>query len=324
MSTEWICKLLPLVGLGTKEYIKAGHAAMVLIENVTGKARYFDFGRYVTPEGLGRVRDANTDAELHLPITAQLSAENKLQNLEEFLLWLDAHPQKTHGEGRLLASVCDVIDYAKASAYIQKLQNRGSIPYGAFEKTGSNCARFVTDTILASTNDKKISKALNFNKRFTPSTVGNVEKANTLQETYQVLDGTVKVFKGSAFKENLTNYFHKKSNCNITVLSTKTEKFFSKNLKLQKLSGVGSNAWFEVVSTQLPAFHFNIKRYNDLGEVDYDGVYVSTKFDPSKPFQFTYDSHCKFCHIIQQGKIIKLKNVGTCTQFNSLQKQRSA
>lgn len=325
MSTEWICRLLPLVGLGTKEYIKAGHAALVLIENKTGKARYFDFGRYVTPKGHGRVRGANTDAELYIPIKAQFTTENKLQNFEEFLLWLDANPQKTHGEGRLLASVCDTIDFAMAMAYIEKLQNRGSIPYGAFEKTGSNCARFVTDTILASTNDKKIIKALNFNKRFTPSTVGNVEKANTLQETFQVHNGTIEVFKGTAFKENLTNYFHKKkSNSDTGAHSTKTKTSFSKNSHLQKLSGTGSNAWFEIVSAKLPEHHFNIRRYNDLGEVDYDGIYVSATFDPSKPFQFTYDSHCAYCHVIQEGKTIRLESVGTFAQFNSLQKQRSA
>ncbi|WP_432411658.1 DUF6695 family protein [Rasiella sp. SM2506] len=325
MSTEWICKVLPLVGLGTKEYIKAGHAALVLIENETGKVRYFDFGRYVTPKGHGRVRSASTDAELHMPMTAQLSADHTLQNLDEILVWLDANPQKTHGEGRLLASVCDAIDYAKAEAYILELQKRGSIPYGVFGKTGSNCARFVTDTILASTNDKKIIKALNFNKKFTPSTVGNVEKANTLQEAFQVRDGKVELFEGSALKENLTNYFHKKKTESTTAaLMATTERTFSKKFQFQKLSGTGSNAWFEIVATDLPAHHFNIKRYNDLGELDYNGVYISTKFNFSLPYQFTYDSHCEFCTIVQNGEKIKLESLGTLAQFNSLQKQRSA
>ncbi len=39
VTNEWLCKFLPLVGLGTKEYIKAGHAALVLVENKTGNAR---------------------------------------------------------------------------------------------------------------------------------------------------------------------------------------------------------------------------------------------------------------------------------------------
>jgi Family of unknown function (DUF6695) len=325
MSTEWICKVLPLFGLGTKEYIKAGHAALVLVENNTGNARYFDFGRYITPEGHGRVRGANTDAELHMPITAKISVENNIENLEEFLLWLDANPQKTHGEGRLLASVCDTIDFQKAEEYIVNLQNEGSIPYGAFNKKGSNCARFVTDTILAATTDNKIKKALYFNKKFTPSTVGNVEIANTLLQKFQVYNGQIELFNGSALKENLTNYFHKKNTKNESLDAIlNAEKRFSDRPQLQKLEGTGSSAWFEVTETTLPTHHFSIKRYNDRGEEDYHGVYVSTAFDPSKPYQFTYDSHCAFCHILQQGKKIKLESVGTLEQFSSLQKQRSA
>lgn len=325
MSTEWICKILPLMGLGTKEYIKAGHAALVLIENETGKARYFDFGRYVTPKGHGRVRGANTDAELHIPIAPNISIKNELQNLDEILIWLHANPLKTHGDGRLLASVCDSIDFNKAKEFINVLQKRGSIPYSAFGKTGSNCARFVTDTILAATSDKKITKALTINKKFTPSTVGNVVKANTLPQIFEVFNSEVTLFKGTAFKENLTNYFHKKKpESDRARRIGETERNFSKKSWLHKLTGTGSSAWFEIVSTNLPANHFNIKRYNDFGEVDYDGVYISTLFNASMPYQFTYDSHCAQCHVIQQGKKIQLKGLGTLAHFNSLQKQRSA
>ena len=82
VTEEWICKFLPLLGLGTREYIKAGHAAMVLVENESGNAHYYDFGRYVTPEGYGRVRGANTDVELEIPFKAILTSDNSLDNLE--------------------------------------------------------------------------------------------------------------------------------------------------------------------------------------------------------------------------------------------------
>lgn len=325
MSTEWICKLLPLVGLGTTEYIKAGHAAMVLIENKSGKAQYFDFGRYVTPKGYGRVRGANTDAELRIPFTAIISEEGKVLNLDQILLWLDANPQKTHGEGRMLASVCDVIDYKKAETYIAQLQHKGSIPYGAFEKKGSNCARFVTDTILAATEDVKIRKALHFNKKFTPSTVGNVEKAASNAEVFEVFKGTIRPFTGSAFKENLTNYFHRKKADSSTINPSVATLELLNNKALQKLEGTGSSAWFEIMgSTELPEHHFNIRRYNELGEVDFDGVYVSEALDPSQPFQFTYDSHCAFCHILQHNIKIKLDGLGSLASFNLAQKLRSA
>lgn len=319
MSNEWICKILPIVGLGTKDYIKAGHAALVLIENRSGKAKYFDFGRYVTPNGMGRVRGANTDAELQIPIDAKIDAHGNLSNLSEFLLWLEAHPEKTHGEGRLLASVCDFIDFDKAKKYIEALQDRGSIPYGAFVKEGSNCSRFVTDTILTATHDKTIKKTLLFNKKFTPSTVGNVEKAST-GTIYEVFQGTIHQFKGTAFKENLKNYFHKKKSKSFKELGARN----STPAHWQKLSGIGSNAYFEFMQQSLPQYHFRIKRYNDSLDMDYDGVYYSEAFDAEKPYEFTYDSHCQYCHVIQDGVKIQLRSVSTWSQFNSRQKAQTA
>ena len=320
MSDEWICKLLPLVGLGTRDYIKAGHAALILIENKTGIARYFDFGRYVTPKGHGRVRGAITDVELEIPFKAEIGDDGSLANLETFLLWLDKHPEKTRGAGRLLASICDAVNFQLADSFITELQLRGSIPYGAFGKTGSNCSRFVTDTIIEATSEKKIIKALNFNKKFTPSTVGNVEKAS-LGLVYEVLEGHIRRFGGSAFKENLTNYFDRKPN-----LDPSEANFISKlPASAQMLSGIGSNAWFELVQEEgLPSGHFRIRRYNDQHNIDFDGIYVSSKFDASEPYEFTFDSHCGYCHILQNDKKIKLECVGQYTAFSSSQKAHSA
>ena len=318
VSDEWQCKFLPLIGLGTREYIKAGHAAMILIENETGNASYYDFGRYVTPTGFGRVRGAKTDAELEIPFGAKFSADNSLENLEEFLLWLDSNPQKTHGEGRLIASVCALVNFEVAEKHIQKLQQKGSVRYGAFIRTESNCSRFVTDTILAATKEKGIRKALKFNKLFTPSTVGNVEKAATTAVVFEVLNGLISEFNSTAFKENIKNYFHKdrpqQVANNLPVLPEKA----------QKLSGVGANAWFELLSEKLPPNHFRIKRYNDLHLVDFDGIYsTSETFDAAVPFSFTYDSNCEYCHILQLDKKIRFEKVASFARFNSLQKVRS-
>lgn len=318
MSDEWQCKLFPLVGLGTWNYVKAGHAAIVLIDNKTGKANYYDFGRYVTPKGYGRVRSEITDAELKIPFKAILIGNGPLENLDEFLLWLDANPQKTHGKGRLLASVCEEINFEKADKYVQELQEKGSIPYKAFKSIGSNCARFVTETILESTENKNIIKALNHNKRFTPSTVGNVEKAST-RIVYEVFEGEIKKFKGSALKENLTNYFHRKK-------KIKTEDVFLPEIPkfAQKLEGKGSSAWFDIEVLDYEKNQYRIQRYNDLGQIDYVGIFIALDgFDINKPFEFTYDSHCEYCHIIQKNKKIKFQKINTCPEFNILQQAAS-
>lgn len=319
VSDEWICKFLPLVGIGTRRYIKAGHAALILIENKTLIARYFDFGRYVTPPGHGRVRGANTDAELEIPFKARLGIDYSLENIHEFLLWLDANPQKTHGEGRLLASVCEYVNFDRAEKHIQNLQEKGSVRYGAFSKTESNCSRFVTDTLLAAAKEKHIHKALKFNKLFTPSAIGNVEKAATSVGIYEVQNGRVGLFNGTAFKENIKNYFHRKRTASKEI----ELPLLSENA--QKLSGTGSNAWFELLEDKLKDNQFRIKRFNDLHENDFDGIYEALdKFDPSLPYRFTYDSNCEYCHILQNDKKIRFNNIAVHSEFNSLQKVHSA
>ncbi len=318
-SDEWQCRLLPLVGLGTWNYIKAGHAAMILIDNETGKANYYDFGRYVTPEGYGRVRSAKTDDELQIPFKAMFVGIGPLENIADFLFWLDANPQKTHGKGRLIASVCEEINYNKALKYILDLQVKGNIPYGAFRKGRSNCSRFVIETILASTENPKIIKALKHNKKFTPSTVGNVEKASS-SGLFIVDNGVIQHYTGSAFKENLKNYFQRKKELIIeNSMLPKLPRF------AQKLSGTGSNAWFEIELLEFSKDLYRVSRFNDIHQLDYAGVFeAEVDFNILLPYQITYDSHCEYCHIIQNNKKIKLKRIKTCPEFSLLQKAHSA
>ncbi len=319
VSDEWLCKLLPLVGLGTFKQIKAGHAALVLIENKTGEASYYDFGRYVTPKSYGRVRSAKTDAELKIPFKAKLVGNGPLENLDMFLRWLEGNPQKTHGEGRMLASVCEEINFKKAQNYILNLQSQGSYPYRAFAENGSNCARFVTETILTSTQNKEIIKGLNHIKRFTPSPIGNVNIAAS-SDVFEVLNGVIVTYKGSVLKENLTNYFYR----------NKSKKQEEKELPLlpdtaQKLSGTGSNSWFKIEVVDNEANQYKITRYNDLHKVDYVGLFeTKDNFDILSDFKITYDSHCEFCHVIQNGQKIKFNKVQTCPEFIELQKVLSA
>ncbi len=318
MSDEWQCKVLPKLGLGTEEFIKAGHAAMVLIDDQTGAASYYDFGRYVTPDGKGRVRSAYTDQELVLPFKAHIR-QGQIQNLDDFLVWLSSNPKKTHGEGRLIASVCDHIDFDSAASFAKGLQKQGSIRYGAFAKDGSNCARFVTDTIVHATFDRKILFNLKKNKLFTPSAIGNVEKAAT-SEIYQANEGKIEPYAGSAFQENLQNYFDKD-----VPSPMMEEKEVSLPKTAQLLTGIGSNAYFTLEVYQK---EFLITRYNHWKEKDFAGVFTTQEemFDPNAAYQFTYDSHCAHCHVIQQGKIIRLDRLQgrQTTDASSAQKAHTA
>lgn len=304
-SDESSVKFLLALGLGKNNYIKAGHAAFVLIENKTGVAEYYDFGRYITPKGHGRVRSAVTDIELEIPFKAIITPDSKLSNVEDFLLWLEANPKKTHGDGRLVASVCDYINYEKAKNHVLSIQNMGSIPYKAFGKTGSNCSRIVTDTILRSTDLVKIKRPLLRNKLFTPSPLGNVEKAALGSPIYQVENGNLQVYTGSVFKENLTNYFDKK----IPKGKTSNVKKQSNNLdRAHFLSGTGSSAYF-ILKESLEEDVFEITRYTEYGEEDFKGLFVAkeTKLNPRQEYRFIYDSNCLYCYVEQNGNKIRLE-----------------
>ena len=145
VSDEWYSSFLKYLGVGKKNYVRAGHAALVLIDKKTGILEYHDFGRYITSEPNGRVRGKRTDHELELPIVAKIY-DQRIENLNEILKFLATHPKLTHGDGKLIASVCREIDYDKARSHIDEMQNRHFIRYAAFIKNASNCARFVTHT----------------------------------------------------------------------------------------------------------------------------------------------------------------------------------
>jgi len=144
VSEEWFSPFLRFLGVGKKDYLRAGHAALVLINKDTGVLEYHDFGRYITPEPHGRVRGRYTDNELHFPIQAEIE-NDKIKNLEPILQFLATQPKLTHGDGKLVASVCREVNYNAARTHITKMQNKHFMRYAAFIKKACNCARFVTN-----------------------------------------------------------------------------------------------------------------------------------------------------------------------------------
>ena len=64
VADEWYSPYLRFLGVGKKNYVRAGHNALVLIDKTTGVLEYHDFGRYITPIPNGRVRGKDTDHEL--------------------------------------------------------------------------------------------------------------------------------------------------------------------------------------------------------------------------------------------------------------------
>ena len=126
---------------------RVGHSAAVLINSKEKKAYYFDFGRYHTPNGYGRVRDEETDPDLVLPRVNIKS--NQIVNLNEILVFL-SKLKSTHTEGRLYASVLSEVAFFDAYNYAKKVQNKGMIKYGPFVFWGTNCSRFTASLAISS------------------------------------------------------------------------------------------------------------------------------------------------------------------------------
>ena len=141
------------------------------LDNYTKICKYFDFGRYHTPLGNGRVRSVTTDFDLGIK-TKAVFVNGELLNLTSILNELQKN-QSTNGTGAIHASLIR-IDVSKTEAYINRLQEEDWIPYGPFVSTGTNCSRFVCDALLKG-NPKVLNKlALLFPATLTPTPMWNL------------------------------------------------------------------------------------------------------------------------------------------------------
>lgn len=297
---EFWSKFWPLIGIGDKNIILAGHSALLLIQKNKPRIDYFDFGRYITSHGNGRVRSKITDPELHIPITAKFE-KNKLINLDEILLWLEKHPEKTHGEGRLIAGINDSIDYEKAQKYIDNLIQQKEIPYGAFIKKGNNCSRFVADTMIHSCTKKTIRLKLKSSYLLTPSPLGNVLKGTTEKEVYLVKNQILEHYTNRLIlKENVPSFFSKfKGEIDLIGTELPNKNLFNLDDGTW-LGGMGSGAWFRI-EEQLDVSFYKIGRYNLKGDKDFESVFLvdNSSFNFKEKHQFVHPTNCNEAFIIQ-------------------------
>jgi len=315
VSEEWFSPYLKYLGVGKKDYLRAGHAALVLIDKKKGDLEYHDFGRYITNEPNGRVRGAKYDGELNFPIKATV-VNNRVQNLNEILEFLSVNPKLTHGEGKLIASVCDQIDYEKAKKHIQKMQRQGAIRYAAFLKNASNCARFVTTTLIASVTNERVKKKLVSSLGFTPSTVGNVVLADTNNHVYDVRGGVISKFKSTKFKENKKYLFDRLPEHQVNFIGTLASKSVDGvHENAQWLPGIAAGAWYEfTLDIRLDDNEFRFRRISPNGNVDIDAVFVAkNEFTLEKEFKIIHNSNCFYCTVKQDGRIMQL---GYLRDFN--------
>ena len=222
------------------------------------------------------------------------------------------HPKLTHGDGKLVASVCTAVNYEKARTHITKMQNKHFIRYAAFIKDACNCARFVTDTLIASVTDLEMKKNLENSKWFTPSTVGNVLLSNTENHPFEVSEtGVISEFIGSQKSENIRCFLDKLKDHKPSFIGTlESKQVEGLHGKAQWLSGIAAGAWFELHKTgHVVEYHF--KRISPHGNIDvYDTFVVKdATFNYDLEFEFVHYSNCKFFHVEQNGKVFRFERV---------------
>lgn len=180
---SWYDHLMMRIGFNQNHYYPVGHAAIVLIEAQSGECRYFDFGRYHTPAGYGRVRDVETDHDLIIRLPAHLDQkQNKILNLKKLLVELQSN-EACHGAGNLMASITK-IHFAKAFEYARKIQSKGVVPYGPFVWNGTNCSRFVRSVLLNAEVDWITRWKLQFPFTITPTPRFNVRCLDIKMQKY--------------------------------------------------------------------------------------------------------------------------------------------
>jgi len=286
---SWYDMPLRWLGFNKNWFYKAGHAALVLIDDHEQKCHYFDFGRYHAPFNYGRVRSATTDHDLAVRTIPQISNDGlRIENFREILDELQ-HNKACHGDGKLYASYCR-INFELAWQKALRLQDSCPLPYGPFVKKGNNCSRFVNDVIVAGKPGWLQAIRLKYFVPLTPTTMNNV---NPLQHK-TVLPALLKT-TGMDFSKKLS-----KDQLKTTLKAPPRHPDIPENA--QWLSGEGAGSWFHIESD---GEMYVISRYSAEGEAECEGIFSTKavrKFDIHARYQFVYFSHCRKVNILQNGQ----------------------
>ena len=128
------------LGINRNGYYQVGHSAVVLVDDETQTCSYYDFGRYHSPHGYGRVRNVDTDHDLCIETKAEIRENlSGIVNMNQILSELYSNPS-THGSGTIYGAVSR-INIDSVLLYVKYLQGTEFISYGPFFSSGTNCSR---------------------------------------------------------------------------------------------------------------------------------------------------------------------------------------
>jgi len=179
----WYEGVMKAFNFNQNGYYKVGHAAIVLVDDKTQTCHYFDFGRYHTPHGFGRVRSAFTDHDLTIKTKAVLSPDKtQITNINAILSELFYNPS-THGSGEIFGTSTS-LNFEKALEFILELQQKEFIAYGPFVPKGTNCSRFVCSVLKNAKINRTAKLALQFPATVSPTPMWNLTALGQKKYSY--------------------------------------------------------------------------------------------------------------------------------------------
>lgn len=301
-------KILSFFKVHRNGFYKAGHAAFLLVNAENGDIDYFDFGRYISPDKMGRARSKETDPEVAFDLKAQIS-KGEIINFNEIVKAIGNHPE-THGSGTMYAGLQKGVNREAALKFIEKIQSPTSVPYGPFEYKGTNCSRFVAQTIAKSI--KGTGRKFLYPPYLTPAPIGNIfyssEKTLYKLETNgEVIAINIKnTIKRFAFIYNIMKFAPNEQTPDPVQISHNKvfapKQRINVTSKAQWLGGIGAGCWYEVIESS--ANGIKVQRTQGNGKIDFvynfTGNSSSINFD--KPYKFEYGSQGNRVIISQNGQ----------------------
>lgn len=311
-ADETLAIFLRKTGLVKNLNMRVGHAAICLINPQTKEVLYYDFGRYVTPRGYGRARSKYSDPELALDIKAVFDDDRNLTNVEEIAQELDSKSKYTHGAGPLVFSVSKTINFAKAKAYADEMVMKGYFPYNGLDKSASNCARYVTETMKAANEDGTVGSKLKYPLTYRPTPLYNVVAASTEESIYSFEGGTLQFMEkkrrhsitdlgAGLLESSLSKYTASRPDDSIHGEIEEPTRLSSLPQTAKWLGGLGEGAWFNI--NKIGPHSFEGIKYDKTGAVEYEGTYHNPDIELPDNATATYASHYGFYSIEIEGVV---------------------